>query len=262
MKINQETLIKAIIIIQSHIRGTLYRKNFSNKIFLVGKFLPYIEPDHPYKPATNHLITNEEMNYLFENFSPVDDKVAVVCLKTIEYTGIGCQYYGEWNQQFNQKHGRGILKWPEGPTYYGQFKNDKASGKGRLIFKEGEEYFGDWEDNKANGFGKYKSKEVIYEGKWKDDRQDGIGTETWNDGTSYTGEFKNGQKTGEGKFKYNDGSYYSGTFYNNQLHGKGLYVWADRREYNGDWKFNRIDGEGVFKWPDGRKYIGHYKKDK
>ena len=165
MKINNESLIKAIITIQSHIRGTLFRKKFNNKIFLVGKFLPYIEPDHPYKPAQNYLISNDEINYLFSNFTPVDDKVAVVCLKTIEYIDIGCQYYGEWNQQFNQKHGRGILKWPEGPTYYGQFKNDKASGKGRLIFKEGEEYFGDWEDNKANGFGKYKSKEVTYEGK-------------------------------------------------------------------------------------------------
>ena len=170
---NQEFLINAIIIIQSHIRGTLYRKKFNNKIFLVGKFLPYIQPDHPYKPAENYLITNEEINYLFSNFSPVDDKVAVVCLKTIEYLDIGCQYYGEWNQQFNQKHGRGILKWPEGPTYYGQFKNDKASGKGRLIFKEGEEYFGDWDDNKANGLGKYKSKEVIYEGKRSEERRVG-----------------------------------------------------------------------------------------
>ena len=92
----------------------MFRKKFSNKIFLVGKFLPYLEPDLPYKPAENYLITNEEINYLFSNFSPVDDKVAVVCLKTIEYVN-GCQYYGEWNQQYNQKHGRGIQKWPDGP---------------------------------------------------------------------------------------------------------------------------------------------------
>ena len=200
----------------------MFRKKFSNKIFLVGKFLPYLEPDLSYKPAENHLITTEEINYLFSNFSLIDDKVSVVCLKTIEYIN-GCQYYGEWNQQYNQKHGRGILKWPDGPTYYGQFRNDKASGKGRLIFKQGEEYEGDWVDNKANGFGIYKSKEVKYEGKWKDDRQDGIGTETWKDGTCYTGEFKAGQKTGEGKFKYGDGSHYSGSFYNNKLHGKGIY---------------------------------------
>ena len=165
-KFEPDFIKKAIIIIQSHVRGLMFRKKFNNKIFLVGKFLPYLEPDLPYKPAENYLITNEEIKYLFSNFSQVDDKVKVVCLKTIEYSN-GCQYYGEWNQQYNQKHGRGIQKWPDGPTYYGQFRNDKACGKGRLIFKQGEEYEGDWFDNKANGFGIYKSKEVKYEGKWK-----------------------------------------------------------------------------------------------
>ena len=37
------------------------------------------------------------------------------------------------------------------------------------------------------------NKDVTYEGKWKNDRQEGIGTESWKDGTTYTGEFKNGQ---------------------------------------------------------------------
>ena len=113
-KLEPDIIRKAIIIIQSHVRGLMFRKKFNNKIFLVGKFLPYLEPDLPYKPAENYLITNEEINYLFSNFSQVDDTVKVVCLKTIEYTN-GCQYYGEWNQQYNQKHGRGIQKWPDGP---------------------------------------------------------------------------------------------------------------------------------------------------
>ena len=103
---------------------------------------------------------------------------------------------------------------------------------------------------------------MIYEGKWKDDRQEGIGTEKWNNGTSYTGEFKLGQKTGKGKFKYIDDANYTGNFLNNQMHGKGIYIWSDGREYNGDWKYNKIEGEGVFKWPDERRYIGHYKNDK
>ena len=79
---NQKLVINAIIIIQSHVRGLMFRKKFNNKIFFVGKFLPYLEPDLSYKPAENYLITNDEINYLFSNFSPVDDKVAVVCLKT------------------------------------------------------------------------------------------------------------------------------------------------------------------------------------
>ena len=61
-------------------------------------------------------------------------------------------------------------------------------------------------------FIKVMSNDVIYEGKWKDDRQEGIGTEKWNNGTSYTGEFKMEQKTGKSKFKYIDGANYSGNF--------------------------------------------------
>ena len=38
----------------------MFRKKFNNKIFLVGKFLPYLEPDLPYKPAENYLITTKE----------------------------------------------------------------------------------------------------------------------------------------------------------------------------------------------------------
>ena len=51
---------------------------------------------------------------------------------------------------------------------------NKANGKGKLIFKEGEGYERDFIENKANGIDVYKSKEVIYEGKWKDDKQNGI----------------------------------------------------------------------------------------
>ena len=111
--------------------------------FPLGNFLPYIDPDLSYKPAENLLITDEEIKYLFENFNSINDKIPVICLKTIEYNN-GCQYYGEFNQTNNQKHGRGILKWPNGRTFYGQFQQNKANGKGHLIFKENEEYIGDF----------------------------------------------------------------------------------------------------------------------
>lgn len=253
-----------LIKIQSVIRGFLTRKNLSYKTSTpLGKFLPYSEPDLPYVQALNPIITQSEISYVFSTYPPSSEntKLSLICINTIEYIN-GSQFYGEWNRTTNQKHGRGIQKWPEGPTYLGEFVNDHPCGRGKLIFKGGEQYEGDWEDGKANGFGKYKNKEVKYEGKWKDDKQEGIGTETWTDGTTYTGEFKNGKKTGQGKFKYVDGSSYNGGFLNNQLHGKGKYIWNDGREYNGEWKFNKIEGEGIFKWPDGRKYTGHYKENK
>ena len=258
---DKKKLFEKIILLQSTIRGFQYRKKMELNRFTISKFLPYLDSDLEYSIPEKSLITKDEIKYLFEKFLPLNDEIPTVILKTIEYSN-GVQYYGEYNQNSNQKHGRGILKFPEGPTYYGQFRMDKANGKGRLIFKDGEEYEGDWENNKTNGFGIYKSKDVTYEGKWKNDRQEGIGTESWKDGTTYTGEFKNGQKCGKGKFKDADGSNYTGSFLNNQLHGKGIYIWPDGREYYGDWKYNKIDGEGVFKWPDGRRYIGYYKNDK
>lgn len=252
--------LESIIKIQSHLRGLFLRKKITKHLFSSNQLIPYLEQDIPYTTAKHSLITQEEIDYLFNNYPPLNDGIDVILISTIEYSN-GCQYYGEWNKINNQRHGRGILKWPEGFVYFGQFKMDSINGKGKLITNNGE-YEGDWADNKANGLGTYRSKEVKYEGKWKDDRQDGIGTEIWADGTNYTGEFKEGHKHGQGKFKYSDGSNYFGGFLNNQLHGKGRYVWADGREYDGDWKYNKIDGEGVFKWPDGRKYTGHYKHDK
>ena len=258
---NSELLIFSIIRIQSVFRGYNIRNKFlKNKTLFNSSFLKTTE-NLPYSSTKNNIITNEEIHNLFKEYPQIKDKKAIICLKAIEYSN-GCQYYGEWNQKNNQKHGRGIQKWKEGPMYYGYFKADKANGKGKFIFTEGEIYEGNWVDNRATGLGKYISKEVIYEGEWKNDMQNGVGTETWDDGTVYIGEFKEGQKTGEGKFIYNDGSNYVGNFLNNNFHGKGKYIWIDGREYEGDWKNNKIDGEGIFKWKDGRKYIGQYKNDK
>ena len=260
-KNNNEILIFSIIKIQSIFRGfSLRNKFFNNRTLFNSSFFKTTE-NLSYFQIKHNIITNEEIHELFTIYPKITDKTAAICLKSIEYSN-GCQYYGEWNQTKNQKHGRGIQKWPNGPTYFGYFKSNKANGKGKLIFEEGEMYEGNWVNNRANGFGKYISSEVQYEGEWKNDIQDGIGTETWEDGSMYIGEFKMGEKTGEGKFIYKDGSYYVGSFLNNNFHGKGKYIWADGREYEGDWSFNKIDGNGVFKWSDGRKYIGEYKDDK
>ena len=37
-----------------------------------------------------------------------------------------------------------------------------------------------------------------YEGSWKDDLQDGYGSEVWADGSKYEGLYKEGKKSGKG----------------------------------------------------------------
>lgn len=39
-----------------------------------------------------------------------------------------------------------------------------------------------------------------YDGEWRNDQQNGQGTETWPDGAIYEGEYLNGVKHGKGKF--------------------------------------------------------------
>lgn len=49
--------------------------------------------------------------------------------------------------------GVGIMFWPDGTKYEGQFKWDQPRGKGRKIFSNGEYYIGNFGNGKANGYG-------------------------------------------------------------------------------------------------------------
>ena len=60
-----------------------------------------------------------------------------------------------------------------------------------------------------------------YEGQWKCDKQEGLGTEIWTDGAKYEGEYSDGQKQGKGKLLWSDGSKYIGEFKGNNIEGTG-----------------------------------------
>lgn len=69
------------------------------------------------------------------------------------------------------KDGLGILFWPDGTKYEGQFSQDVMSGNGRKIFANGEYYIGLFENDKANGYGVFKDLNGgRYEGEWKEDK--------------------------------------------------------------------------------------------
>ena len=56
-----------------------------------------------------------------------------------------------------------------------------------------------------------------------DDYQDGVGVETWPDGSIYSGSYAFGKKNGKGKFYWPDKSVYEGEFKNNNVEGEGKY---------------------------------------
>ena len=47
-----------------------------------------------------------------------------------------------------------------------------------------------------------------YEGNWKNDMQDGLGKETWPDGSTFEGQYRLGRKEGSGNYIWKDGSIY------------------------------------------------------
>lgn len=53
------------------------------------------------------------------------------------------------------KDGVGIMFWPDGTKYEGQFTMDKQDGYGRKIFSNGEYYVGNFANDQANGFGTF-----------------------------------------------------------------------------------------------------------
>ena len=83
----------------------------------------------------------------------------------------GAWYEGEWNEETNERDGKGVQVWPDSSIYEGNRCNGEANGKGRLIKADGNVYNGEWKDDKAHGFGtSICSSGVICEGYWAEDK--------------------------------------------------------------------------------------------
>jgi hypothetical protein len=54
-----------------------------------------------------------------------------------------------------QRSGFGILNWPNGAIYQGDWAADNRQGKGSMIFSDKSVYVGTWFEDKKHGLGKY-----------------------------------------------------------------------------------------------------------
>ena len=246
--------LSKLIRLQSRLRGIFVRNKFQRTKIEEDNKLTANVSYNGYITVQNSLISEEEIQKLFQKYAPLSDGVPVELKQCVEYENKAI-YYGEWAKNDNKRHGRGIQVWTDGSKYEGYWREDRANVKGKLIHADGDIYEGEWLDDKAHGYGIYTHIDgAQYEGYWKEDKQEGRGKEKWPDGASYEGEYKQGKKSGFGKFKWADGSTYEGYFEDNNINGKGTYIWGDKRQYVGDWKNNKMDGHGIFTWPDGRRY--------
>lgn len=62
--------------------------------------------------------------------------------------------------------------------------------------------------------------ELGYWGDWKNEKRNGYGTYTWDDGQKYTGQWKNNLRHGAGKLSFKNGEVLHGTWTNGKLNGE------------------------------------------
>ena len=62
----------------------------------------------------------------------------------------------------------------------------------------------------------------------------------------YEGEFNNDKREGKGTMSFDDGNIYIGDWLNDMANGKGKFISKNKYEYEGDWVNNEINTAGLF----------------
>ena len=156
----------------------------------------------------------------FLPFIKIHNRTAIITLMPILFIGCGATnpipkvnvYDGELNQ-YGKYHGKGVLTYPNGHQYVGEFKDGKINGYGIYTWPDGEQYVGEFKDGKNNG----------------------QGTFTWPDGKKYVGEFKDGKYNGQGTFTWPDGKKYIGELKDSKYSGAGVLFKVDGEIQSGTW---------------------------
>ena len=159
----------------------------------------------------------------------------------------GITYEGEWKNGL--KDGKGIMN-KGNMSYNGEWKGGKISGNGRIKWENGNLYEGEFKLNHidGNGYMVWYDLEEKYIGKWKNDKQNGLGIHIWYEPKGelkemrnrYVGEWEDGIREGYGVFFYSNGAMYEGEWKNNMKHGFGIMKFEDGKNYVGRFEEDRI----------------------
>ena len=142
--------------------------------------------------------------------------------------------------------------------------------KKKLYYPNGNlSYYGYILFNKKHwkGISYYESKNIEYDGQWKNDLKDGLGIlfeDDKNNTKVYNGTFQKGFISGKGIEYYKNGNImYDGYFLQNVFHGYGEYYYPNNKlRYKGFFSNGRRDGEGILYNEDGSlNFIGDWKQD-
>ncbi|KAL4466540.1 hypothetical protein ABPG72_010591 [Tetrahymena utriculariae] len=125
----------------------------------------------------------------------------------------GGYYEGEWCE--GRMEGLGTLYYPSGSlAYLGQWRNDQFNGKGTVYNESPAQIIGEFDYKNFDNLGEYW---VKYEGDFKDDNKEGIGTIYLSNGDRFTGNFNN-----------------------DFVHGQGTYFRENKNPVSGIWDCNHL----------------------
>ncbi|XP_068185150.1 alsin-like isoform X2 [Antennarius striatus] len=181
------------------------------------------------------------------------------------------QYTGGWFA--GRVHGRGTMKWPDGRTYRGNFKNGLEEGYGECIIpnkvlNRPDSYQGHWRDGKIQGFGKYKyASGEVYEGCFADGLRHGYGMLSSgklakNSPSVFVGHWVHDKKTGYGVYDdISRGEKYMGQWLDEQRHGNAVVVTQYGVYYEGTFRDNKMSGPGLVVSDDDTALHGEFSDD-
>lgn len=162
------------------------------------------------------------------------------------------------------ENGKGIMTFPDGTEYSGEFKDGTPHGMGTFTYAEGKtlDTAAPYTDDQGRTWNTGLPMGKHYVGEVKDGKRNGQGTLTYYSGAKYTGAFVNDMLSGKGVMINPGGIVYTGNFIEGQPSGKGHATFPDGRIYEGDVVKNQMTGIGTMTYPDGRIEKGEWKNGK
>eukprot|EP00794_Sanderia_malayensis_P008011 gene8010-8870_t len=168
------------------------------------------------------------------------------------------EYEGERNE-FEERHGKGKTKLPNGDTYEGEYAHGKRQGQGIYKFKHGGKYVGGYMDGKRHGEGiMYYPDGSKYDGSWSNNARNGYGTYYYINGDIYEGDWIDNKKDGQGIYTYADtGSKFQCRWIGGLLQGPGEFINQNHR-FVGNFEQGHPKGTGRFLFDNGCEQLGEF----
>ncbi len=131
-----------------------------------------------------------------------------------------------------------------------------APGVREVTFADGAIYRGGLHGSTLHGKGEYVSKAFKYEGEFNEGLKQGRGVYVWDNGDRYDGKFANDRPDGIGKYHFANGDSYEGEVKAGIIAGRGTYASKNGDVFDGSFAGGKPNGVGVYRFASGDRYEG------